>query len=90
LSARPKRKSSNVESLFGGIVPVPRADPSVIAKIEGMLGRAKDGQLVALAYVEVDPQGGTIFGRAGTGHADSMIASIARLLHGTMHDECEP
>lgn len=79
--------SDKVTSLHGAAPPIPQIEPRVMARIEELTQRAKDGQVVGLAWVAVDPFGGAIYGRAGTAEADRMIAGVSRLLHDMLADD---
>ncbi len=78
---------SNVASLFGAAPPVAQIDERVIARLEELMAKARDGQVCGLAWVSLDPFGGTFYGRAGSADADRMIASAARLLHDMLSDD---
>ncbi len=83
------RKKTNVASLFGAAPPVAMINERVVARLEELMARARDGQICGLAWVAVDPFGGTVFGRAGSADGDRMIASTARLLHDMLADDRE-
>jgi len=75
-----KRKNSNVKSLFGtSTISVPKCDPEIIETLERLLARARDGQILGLAYAAVECNGWT--GRGWSGSADTalFVAAIARL-----------
>ena len=81
--------SDKIASLFGAAPPVPQQEPRVIARLEGLLQRARDGQMVGIAWVVLDQFGHGEFGRSGTADSDRMIACAARLLHDMLQDERE-
>ena len=82
MTRKAKRKTTdNVVSLFGATPPVPRAIPSVIEQLNGMLRLARDGHIHGFAYAYADDSGGTAWGWAGNADADRMLAAVARLNH---------
>lgn len=81
------RKRSNVFSLRGAAPPVAHVEPRVMVRLQELIAKAKDGQVVGIAWVALDPFGCTNYGRAGSADADRMIASAARLLHDMLADD---
>jgi hypothetical protein len=81
--------NDKVTSLFGAAPPIAQVEPRVVARLEGLLALARDGQICGIAWVAVDPFGGTKYGRAGSAEADRMIASTARLFHDMLADSRE-
>lgn len=86
--SRPRKRAAarKVVSLYGAAPPIPQVIPEVVERLTELLARAKDGQLVGIAWVAVDPQGGTLYSHDGAADADRLIASTARLYHGMLAD----
>ncbi len=81
--------TDNVASLHGAAPPIAQVDDRVVARLEELLVRARDGQVCGIAWVAVDPFGGSFYGRAGSPDVDRMIASTSRLLHDMLADDRE-
>lgn len=84
---KPRTKKTNVLSLHGAAPPVPTVCPSVVEKLEELLERARNGNVVGFAYLAVDPYGMTMFGRCGMAPVESLIAGTARLHHSILADD---
>jgi hypothetical protein len=72
----------NLVRLQNASIPKPQASADIVEMLEDVLERAKNGQVIGLAYVVVEP--GRRFEmnyRAGHGIRHSLVAGVCALHH---------
>lgn len=76
-----KKTKSNVVSLDGGPVPLPRAIPEVVDLLTGLLADAKDGKIAGFVFLAIDSTGFYRRGWEGDTKISQMVGMVSQLQH---------
>lgn len=74
------RRKGNVVGIRGAHpVGVPARNPEVVAELEALLGRARDGNVAGIAFAAISPMRHLTTGWAGAADRHDMLAAVTIL-----------